>query len=650
MRTVEQVLHHRAAADFVGRQEELVALTGCLVDSGPLVAFVHGIAGIGKTSLLTMFCGQARERGVTVVRLDCRNIEPTGPGFLAQISATAGLGETEELSQSAIADRLSSVAERVVLVLDTYEMFRILDTWMRQVFAPSLGSNVRLVFASREPPMAAWRSEPGWRGLFRTIHLGPLAENEAQLLLQRGGMPANDAVRLNRFTRGHPLALLVASAAAAERSTQDLEQATVGAVMDVLTRLYLSELSPLTRRVVDAASVVRRTSVPLLGAMLPDISANDAFETLRMLPFVEMGTDGLFLHEVVQQVASANLRATDPNRHRTLRRAAWAKLRYDVRDVAAPELWRYTADMLYLLENPNVREAFFPSGAHEYAVEPARAADGLAILQIAIAHEPPEAARLLQRWWDRLPGAFRVVRDRSGSVAGFYCMAERDELDAGWLNADPVTATWVADLRRDPVARHQRVLLLRRWLDREVGDAPCRVQAACWLDIKRVYMELRPHLRRLYTTTSSFTTYAPVITTLGFVAVSEGGAMIDGTAYPSAVLDFGPSSVDGWLTRLAAAELAVEENGLVDARTHQLLLDGKHVDLTKLEFEVLNYLEQHRGTVVRRGDLLADIWGYNLVGMSNVLAAIVVTLRRKLGGHASMLETVRGVGYRLRKD
>lgn len=43
--------------------------------------------------------------------------------------------------------------------------------------------------------------------------------------------------------------------------------------------------------------------------------------------------------------------------------------------VGTPELWRYTADALYLIENPIVREAFFPSGAQRYAVESARARD-----------------------------------------------------------------------------------------------------------------------------------------------------------------------------------------------------------------------------------------------------------------------------------
>ena len=54
----------------------------------------------------------------------------------------------------------------------------------------------------------------------------------------------------------------------------------------------------------------------------------------------------------------------------------------ELRGAPASDLWRYTADLLYLLENPVVREAFFPSSGQEYAVEPARIEDGQAILDI----------------------------------------------------------------------------------------------------------------------------------------------------------------------------------------------------------------------------------------------------------------------------
>lgn len=67
---------------------------------------------------------------------------------------------------------------------------------------------------------------------------------------------------------------------------------------------------------------------------------------------------------------------------------------------------------------------------------------------------------------------------------------------------------------------------------------------------------------------------------------------------------------------------------------------------TKLEFDVMSYLFQRKGTVVKRSELLRDVWGYEDAGGSNVIEANVRSLRRKLGDRAASIETVRGIGYR----
>jgi DNA-binding response OmpR family regulator len=63
---------------------------------------------------------------------------------------------------------------------------------------------------------------------------------------------------------------------------------------------------------------------------------------------------------------------------------------------------------------------------------------------------------------------------------------------------------------------------------------------------------------------------------------------------------------------------------------------------------VISYLHERQGTVVGRSELLRDVWGYDYAGGSNVIEANVRSLRRKLGSHASSIETVRGIGYRFR--
>jgi DNA-binding response OmpR family regulator len=112
------------------------------------------------------------------------------------------------------------------------------------------------------------------------------------------------------------------------------------------------------------------------------------------------------------------------------------------------------------------------------------------------------------------------------------------------------------------------------------------------------------------------------------------------------MLDFGPSSVDGWLARLVGNELGLSADELLDSEARQLVIDGGRVSLTRLEFGVMDYLIRREGKAVDRQSLLADVWGYDYQGGSNVVDAVVRVLRKKLGPYASVIETISGVGYR----
>ena len=76
------------------------------------------------------------------------------------------------------------------------------------------------------------------------------------------------------------------------------------------------------------------------------------------------------------------------------------------------------------------------------------------------------------------------------------------------------------------------------------------------------------------------------------------------------------------------------------------MIDGARVDLTPLEFDLLRYLLDREGNAVERRVILRDLWSTDWTGGSNVIETVISALRRKLGRHAGMIETVRGVGYR----
>ncbi len=115
------------------------------------------------------------------------------------------------------------------------------------------------------------------------------------------------------------------------------------------------------------------------------------------------------------------------------------------------------------------------------------------------------------------------------------------------------------------------------------------------------------------------------------------------------ILDFGPGSVDDWLARVAAREIGIPRDELLDLEAREIVADGARVPLTRLEFALLRYLMQREGKAVSRADLLQDVWGYSYEGDSNVVEVAVRALRRKLGTRSRVIQTVRGLGYRYRR-
>jgi len=648
--TLRTLLGARAAA-VVGRQAERAVLLDLAERDRPLVVAVHGIAGIGKSALLAAFAEDARAQGAAVVSLDCGGIEPTERGFLAALDRAIGALRAEPPGRippaatvAEAAAALGGLGDRVVLVLDTYEQLRLLDTWLRQELVPGLHDNTRLALAGREPPVAAWISDFG--DMLASVPLANLAPADAGALLRREGLSEADADRVTRFTHGHPLALRLAVSARAARPDLTVPDAAVATVVSELAQVYLSGLDQPTRAVLDAACTLRRPTMPLLAALLPDVPPHDAYDMLRPLPFVGFGPDGLVLHDTVREVVAALLRVNDPPAYRAYRIAAWRQLRRELRSAPPADLWRYTADLLYLIENPAVREAFFPTGSHRYAVEPARPADETQITAIARAHQSTGAVSVMRSWWDTMPSAFRVARDPDGSPAAFQCLCEATSLPTRLLAADPVAAIWREHLRANPVPRGQQVLFLRYTLAADGGEATTPAHAALILDLKRRYLEMRPRLRRIYSLAADPAAVLSQLAPLGFALLPDGTAEIGGTSYHALHNDFGPSSIDGWLTDLAAREMLIGNHTLLDPDRRQLILDGTRADLTKLEFDALQYLHEREGRIVSRAALLRDVWGYDWTGGSNVVEVVISALRRKLGDSAGSLQTVRGAGYR----
>ena len=85
----------------------------------------------------------------------------------------------------------------------------------------------------------------------------------------------------------------------------------------------------------------------------------------------------------------------------------------------------------------------------------------------------------------------------------------------------------------------------------------------------------------------------------------------------------------------------------IDCDNYEAFRNGQKMQLTLKEFEVLKYLAENIGKVCTRDSLLDNIWGYEFIGETRTIDVHIRHLRMKLGEDAKLIETVRGVGYKM---
>ncbi|MBN9099437.1 MULTISPECIES: response regulator transcription factor [unclassified Pseudonocardia] len=96
----------------------------------------------------------------------------------------------------------------------------------------------------------------------------------------------------------------------------------------------------------------------------------------------------------------------------------------------------------------------------------------------------------------------------------------------------------------------------------------------------------------------------------------------------------------------ATADVVQVADVSVDLQRHTVTVGGEPVSLTRKEFQVLAMLASSGGAVCTRNRIVAEVWGRTWAGANRTLDVHVATLRTKLG-RADLVQTVRGVGYRL---
>ncbi len=99
----------------------------------------------------------------------------------------------------------------------------------------------------------------------------------------------------------------------------------------------------------------------------------------------------------------------------------------------------------------------------------------------------------------------------------------------------------------------------------------------------------------------------------------------------------------------SAKETTLERNGItIDINTHKVIANEQELPVTLTEFRLLEDLMRHAGLVRTREQLLESVWGYQFDGYNRTVDTHIRRLRQKLGDFEDSIETVRGLGYRIK--
>ncbi len=106
--------------------------------------------------------------------------------------------------------------------------------------------------------------------------------------------------------------------------------------------------------------------------------------------------------------------------------------------------------------------------------------------------------------------------------------------------------------------------------------------------------------------------------------------------------------VEAILRRTGKSEEEVIEIGgiSIDKLGHQVLVDGKELELSYKEFELLTYFIENKGIALSREKILNHVWNYDYFGDARTIDTHVKKLRSKLGGKGDYIKTIWGMGYK----
>lgn len=588
---------------FVGRATELALFVEAMA-AGTLpfhVLHVYGPGGSGKTTLLEEYQRHCIETAIPVTHVDARFVTPTPEAF-QRVASEAEEGRAR--------------TRRRVLLVDTYEAIDALDGWLRRSFLPSMDENLLVVFAGRNRPDPTWLADSGWRKEVKVVPLRNLTPDESIDFLTAREVPAEQHHRVMAFTHGHPLALALAAEHVRQDPATPFTLDDAPDVVQTLLQRFVQEAPSKTRRsALEAASLVRALTEPLLAALMEADDAYETFAWLRGLAFMQEGPNGVFPHDLARDVLVADLQWRDPDKFNALHERARKYCMASLRDATTDDERREAISAYVFLyrTNPIVRPIL---GAlrDEWEKVGRRMvgtleADDIPVLVAMIAkHEGDESARHAEYWFNRKPQYAQLFRDTNDKAAGFLLTIDLDATTDEERSSDPALETaWQYLRNHAPLRDGDRAIVFRHWMDADAYQGISAVQSLIFSSMVRRYLTT-PRLAFSFLPCADDEFWSTIFAFARVHRLPEAAYEIEGRSFAVFGHDWRTEPVDAWMELLAKqAPYSVprqDEPALVPA----LLVLSKPDFANAVHDALRGFAQQHKleGNPLLRSRLVED--------------------------------------------
>ncbi|MDO9005847.1 MAG: ATP-binding protein [Aquabacterium sp.] len=568
-------LRQRSQASFFGRAHELQTFKLNLSSEAASVNvfLIHGAGGMGKTALLEQMVSHARQVGLTCVRLDGRDLEPSVHGLLQGLATALGLPP----SQAQLPHILHEWRQqpRRLLAIDTFEHLAHLSQWLRDQLLAELPQQSLAIISGRGKPSELWQTDPTWRHGSQVIHLRKLSTTDSARALAAKGLDEAQCQAITRLSHGHPLTLMLLADLVEAQGTVPESLGT-----DVIRRLtdcFAAQApSPLHREALEFCAHARITTEDLLAATVDQAAAPALFDWLASLNFMELAPEGLFPHDLVRDAISAELRWRAPQR---VAEGANKLLRYylsQTQSTTNPSLRSLAAlDIFFLTRGHPVMKRFVDFATlGSVSSERATLQDMAPIADLVRKELGPSHEALVQQWQDHEAATWWIVRAPEGSIMAAMLILELSGIPPQDQADDPALQQlqpWIA--RQAPLRSGDRVLHARMAVVRSTLANPGICINA--LQIRNFLMWMTEPAVALFAITNVDPDHwRPMMSHLDFQLIHGPGFEMDGQRHGTFAHDWRAVPQAEWLDRMGSGTSSsgkTEGDAARTAPSHQTL-------------------------------------------------------------------------------